>query len=204
MTNDSRLDAFLERARRAIGAQERRADPFTDEIRDHLMTAIDDLRRGGMDPREAEQMALERFGAREAILKHHEWEAGGMTLWLTPIWTVLAAVTTFVAAVVVIHSLAFDDGSAAVETVKVGQSALIIVAAILTLRSWSTGRVQSAEVMVVVAIWLLVSGAAAAVWTIHLASTTGDLEAWAVLANLMVAAQGASLAWMAMTRSAEA
>jgi hypothetical protein len=58
--------------------------------------------------------------------------------------------------------------------------------------------------MVVAAIWLLVSGAAAAVWTIHLASTTGDLEAWAVLANLMVAAQGALLAWMAMTRSAEA
>jgi hypothetical protein len=75
---------------------------------------------------------------------------------------------------------------------------------LLTLRSWAKGRVQRAEVMVVAAIWLLVSGAAAAVWTIHLASTTGDLEAWAVLANLMVAAQGALLAWMAMTRSAEA
>ena len=61
----------------------------------------------------------------------------------------------------------------------------------LTVRSWAKGRVQRAEVMVVAAIWLLVSGAAAAVWTIHLASTTGDLEAWAVLANLMAAAQGA-------------
>jgi hypothetical protein len=93
------------------------------------MTAIDDLRRGGMDPREAEQIAIERFGAPEAIRKHHESEAGGMTLWLTRILTVPAAVTIFVAAVVVIHSLVFDDGSAAVETVKVGQSALIIAAA---------------------------------------------------------------------------
>jgi hypothetical protein len=131
------------------------------------MTAIDDLRRGGMDPREAEQIAIERFGAPEAILKQHESEAGGMTLWLTRIVTVLVAVTTFVAAVVVIHSLVFDDGSAAVETVKIGQSALIIAAGILTLRSWSTGRVQSAEVMAVAAIWLLVSGAAAAVWKQH-------------------------------------
>jgi hypothetical protein len=77
------------------------------------MTAIDDLRRGGMDPREAEQIAIERFGAPEAIRKHHESEAGGMTLWLTRILTVPAAVTIFVAAVVVIHSLVFDDGSAA-------------------------------------------------------------------------------------------
>jgi hypothetical protein len=204
MTNDSRLDAFLARVRRASAAPERRADPLTDEIRDHLMTAIEDLQRGGMDPQEAEHVAIERFGAPEAILKHHELEAGVMTLWLTRILTVLAAVTTFVAAVVVVHSLAFDDGSATVETVKVGQSVLIIAAGILTLRSWSKGRVRRAEMMVVAAIWLMVSGAAAAVWTIHLASTTGDLEAWAVLANLMVAAQGALLAWMAMTRSAEA
>ena len=81
-----------------------------------------------------------------------------------------------------------------------------------TLRVWDLERGallailkgHGAEVMAVAAIWLLVSGAAAAVWTIHLASSTGDLEAWAVLANLMVAAQGALLAWTAMTRSAEA
>jgi hypothetical protein len=190
MTNDSRLDAFLERVRRAVGAQELRADPFTDEIRDHLMTAIDDLRRGGLDPREAEQMAIEHFGAPEAILKHHESEAGGMTLWLTRTLMVLAAVTTLVAAVVVIHSLVFDDGNAAMETVKVGQSALIIAAGILTLRSWSTDASRAPKSWRWPAIWLLVSGAAAAVWTMHLASSTGDLEAWAVLANLMVAAQG--------------
>jgi hypothetical protein len=31
MTNDSRLDEFRERVRRAVSAQERRADLFTDE-----------------------------------------------------------------------------------------------------------------------------------------------------------------------------
>jgi hypothetical protein len=39
MPNDSRLDAFLERVRRASGAQERRAEHLTDEIRDHLITS---------------------------------------------------------------------------------------------------------------------------------------------------------------------
>jgi hypothetical protein len=171
-----------------------------DEIRDHLMTAIDDLQRGGMDPRETEQMAIERFGAPEAILKHHEPEGGGMTLWLTRILTVLAAVTTFVAAVVAIHSLVFDDGSAAVETVKVGQSARSSSPlgsppcdpgrrdASRAPRSWRWRRFGC---------WCPEPRQ-------RRGSSTGDPEAWAVLANLMVAAQGAMLAWMAMTRSAEA
>jgi hypothetical protein len=159
--------------------------PSRDEIRDHLMTAIDDLQRGGMDPRETEQMAIERFGAPEAIMKHHESEAGGMTLWLTRIVTVLAAVTTFVAAVVVIHSLVFDDGSAAVETVKVGQSALIIAAGILTLRSWSTDASRAPRSWR----WRRF-GCWCPEPRQRCGSSTGDPEAWAVLANLMVAAQG--------------
>jgi hypothetical protein len=43
-----------------------------------------------------------------------------------------------------------------------------------------------------------------AVWTLRLAPTTGELEAGVVVANLMVAAQGALLLGMAMTRPAEA
>jgi hypothetical protein len=35
--------------------------------------------------------------------------------------TFLAVVTRFVAAVVVFHSMVFDDGSAALEAVKIGQ-----------------------------------------------------------------------------------
>jgi hypothetical protein len=195
VTRQRRLDAFLDRVRRVVGGPGRRADLLTDEIRDHLTTAIEDLRRRGLDPDEAERVAIERFGPPEAILNGYELEANVMTLWLSRVLALLAAVTTVVAAIIVIHSIAFDDGSAAVEAVKIGQSALVIAAGLITLRYWSRGKIQSAAAMGGVGIWLAVSGAAGAAWTLRLAQTTGDL---------MVAAQGTLLAWMAIARSARA
>lgn len=45
------------------------------------------------------------------------------------------------------------------------------------------------------AIGLLALGAAGAVWGFHRADVSGDLEAWAILINLCMAAQGAATIW---------
>lgn len=200
MSDDSRLDVFLDRVRRIAGGSGGRTDALTDEIRDHVISAIEDLRRDGLDAEEAERVALARFGAPEAVFGGHHQEVDVMTLWMTRATMLLAAITTTIATVVVIHAAAFDDGGAAFESVKIAQGALVIAVGLMTLRYWSRGRIQSVEAVVGAGIWFAISGLAAAVWTVRLGQTTGDLEAWAVLANLMIAAQGILLGWMAMTK----
>src|SRR5262245_54565127 len=45
----SRFDAFLEQVRRAVAVRGQQAEGLTDEVRDHLMSATDDLRQHGLD-----------------------------------------------------------------------------------------------------------------------------------------------------------
>ena len=51
------------------------------------------------------------------------------------------------------------------------------------------------QLLLLGAIGLLALGAAGAVWGFHMAEVTGDLEAWAIMINMFMAAQGAGTIW---------
>ena len=64
----------------------------------------------------------------------------------------------------------------------------------LHLRTETPSAIQT-DLLLLGAIGLLALGAAGAVWGFHMAEVTGDLEAWAILINLCMAAQGAATIW---------
>ena len=109
----------------------------------------------------------------------------------------LAALTSLSAALIGLHSFVDLEGSPTWIVYKVVSSAAIVGVGILT---WLYGRAQAsrrftAQSLLVGAMLLLVFGAAGVAWTLHLAQVSGDFEAWAVLVNLIMIAQGALTIW---------
>ena len=58
-----------------------------------------------------------------------------------------------------------------------------------------TPSAMMTELLLLGAIGLTALGAAGAVWGFYMAEVTGDLEAWAIMINLFMAAQGAGTIW---------
>ena len=107
----------------------------------------------------------------------------------------LAALTTLGAALVIVFIVIQPvEGPAWFVAVRLGVAAFVVALGVLTARYLLAAAPSMAQrhTLLVGAIGLTAAGAAAAVWGFHLAETTGDLEAWAITINLMMAAQGAA------------
>lgn len=107
----------------------------------------------------------------------------------------LAALTTLGAALVLVFIVIQPvEGPAWFTGVRFAVAAFVVVLGGLTARYLFGAAPTPAQrhALLVGAIGLTAAGAAAAVWGVHLAETTGDLEAWAILISLMMAVQGAA------------
>ncbi|HEY2981489.1 MAG TPA: hypothetical protein VGJ22_09935 [Anaerolineales bacterium] len=103
----------------------------------------------------------------------------------------LALLNSLIAALVLASSLTATDlrDSLALWTViKVAAALFVVAAGALT---WlDSARPVRAEVLAASGLALVALGAAAAVWTLHLALATGDLEAYMVLYGGSLIVQG--------------
>lgn len=116
----------------------------------------------------------------------------------------LAALTTGGALLVILFILIQPQGSAAWIGARLGVAAYVVTMGVLTalyLRAESVPPLH-AEWLLLGALGLVGLGAAGAVWGVHLAEVTGDLEAWAITINLLMVAQGAATVWHLWRRSA--
>ena len=107
----------------------------------------------------------------------------------------LAALTTLGAALVIVFIVIQPaEGPAWFVVARLGVAAFVVALGGLTARYLFSTAASMAQrhALLVGAIGLTAAGAAAFVWGLHLAETTGDLEAWALLISLMMAAQGAA------------
>lgn len=109
----------------------------------------------------------------------------------------LAGLTTLGALLVIVFILINPEGEAWWIGARLLVAAYVVTMGILTglhLRA-ATPSATRTELLLLGAIGLLALGAAGAVWGFHLAEVTGDLEAWAIMINLFMAAQGGGTIW---------
>ena len=109
----------------------------------------------------------------------------------------LAGLTTLGALLVIVFIVIRPEGEAWWMAARLAVAAYVVTMGVLIglhLRaaSTSTGRPQ---LLLLGAIGLLALGIGGAVWGFHMAEVTGDLEAWAILINLLMAVQGAATIW---------
>ncbi len=113
----------------------------------------------------------------------------------------LAGLTTLGALLVIVHIAIQPEGPAWWIGSRLGVAALVVAVGVLTglyLRATEQPGARTA-LLLLGALGLLVFGAAGAVWTLHLAAVTGDLEAWAVMINLLMIGQGTLTVWRLWT-----
>ena len=109
----------------------------------------------------------------------------------------LAVLTTLGAALVIVFILLQPEGSAWWIGGRLAVAAYVVAMGALTtvyLRR-AAPPVALRHLLLLGGVGLTALGAAGAVWGLHLAEVTGDLEAWAILVNLMMAGQGAATIW---------
>ncbi len=109
----------------------------------------------------------------------------------------LAGLTTLGALLVIVFIAIRPEGEAWWIIGRLLVAAYVVTIGVLTglhLRT-PTPSVGRTPLLMLGAIGLLALGAAGAVWGFHMAEVTGDLEAWAIMINLFMAAQGAATIW---------
>ena len=109
----------------------------------------------------------------------------------------LAGLTTLGALLVIVFIAIRPEGEAWWIIGRLLVAAYVVAMGVLTglhLRT-ATPSVGRTPLLMLGAIGLLALGAAGAVWGFHMAEVTGDLEAWAIMINLFMAAQGAATIW---------
>lgn len=109
----------------------------------------------------------------------------------------LALLTTLGALLVIVFILINPEGEAWWIAARLLVASYVVAMGVMTglhLRA-ATPSAMKTELLLLGAIGLLALGAAGAVWGFHLADVTGDLEAWAIMINLFMAAQGAGTIW---------
>ena len=109
----------------------------------------------------------------------------------------LAGLTTLGALLVIFFIVINPEGEGWWMAARLLVAAYVVTMGVMTglhLRAThpSMGRIQG---LLLGAIGLLALGAAGAVWGFHMAEVTGDLEAWAIMINVFMAAQGAGTIW---------
>lgn len=109
----------------------------------------------------------------------------------------LAALTTLGALLVILFILIQPEGSAAWTGAR-----LLVAVYVVTMGALTALYLRAGADPPVCPTWLLLGavglvglGSAGAVWGVHLAEVTGDLEAWAITINLLMAAQGGVTIW---------
>jgi len=109
----------------------------------------------------------------------------------------LAGLTTLGALLVIVFIAIRPEGEAWWIIGRLLVATYVVTMGVLTglhLRT-PTPSVGRTPLLMLGAIGLLALGAAGAVWGFHMAEVTGDLEAWAIMINLFMAAQGAATIW---------
>ncbi len=216
------IEDFVRRLRVELGEGSEEAR-LVSEIEDHLADAAQDAMARGTSADEAWDRALGRVGSVAEIVASARAESAPGPAWPDPRllgvraarFTVrevkmikvsvlaLALVTSALAALVGFHGVLFDDGSPIWNLLKVSASIAVIGVGALT---WSQLGIRSPNPVRALfggALFLITAGSAGAVWTWHLARVTGDFEAWALLANLLILSQGCLTAWHSYSRFAE-
>ena len=109
----------------------------------------------------------------------------------------LASLTMLSAASVGIHTVLMPEGSGLWVVSKIAVSLLVIGAGASTwLHDGSEAQRRDLEPLLLAgSLTLILVGGAGAVWTLHLAEVTGDLEAWALVVNGLLVAQGFLTTW---------
>lgn len=80
---------------------------------------------------------------------------------------------------------------------RLAAALFVLAMGIATAAMMRTAGGKIREIVVLGAIMLVALGSAGAVFGFYMAETTGDLEVWAILLNLCIAAQGTTLIlWM--------
>jgi len=109
----------------------------------------------------------------------------------------LAGLTTLGALLVIAFIVMNPEGETWWIAARLLVAAYVVAMGVMTglhLRA-ATPSALRVELLLLGAIGLLALGAAGAVWGFHMAEVTGDLEAWAIMINLFMAAQGAGTIW---------
>ena len=109
----------------------------------------------------------------------------------------LAALTTLGAALVIVFILLQPEGSAWWIGGRLTVAAYVVAMGALTALYLRRAAPPMAvrHLLLLGGVGLTALGAAGAAWGFHRAEVTGDLEAWAILINLMMAGQGAATVW---------
>ena len=109
----------------------------------------------------------------------------------------LAGLTTLGALLVIVFIVINPQGEVWWIAARLLVASYVVAMGVVTglhLRT-ATPSAMRTELLLLGAIGLLALGAAGAVWGFHRAEVTGDLEAWAILINLFMAAQGGGTIW---------
>ena len=107
--------------------------------------------------------------------------------------TLLLASLTTLGSLLVIFFIATDPPDAAPGwiVVRLLAAAFVVAMGVFTAMHMHGGMERRSLALLLGAIGLLALGSSGAVFGYHSAVVTGDLEAWAIMINLLVAAQGA-------------
>lgn len=105
----------------------------------------------------------------------------------------LAGVTTLGALGVIFFLAKSPEGGVLWVVGRLAAALFVLTMGIATAARVRTGGPKIRAIVVLGAIMLVALGSAGAVFGVYMAETTGDLEAWAILLNLCLAAQGAAL-----------
>lgn len=118
---------------------------------------------------------------------------------MTKLFTgVLAAFTSSIALIILVHTLLVPEGSAGWVAWKVFSSAVTLTQGALTFRcllSWSAPAAAHLRMFLDGGLALIPLGATAVVATVHLARVTGDWEMYGIAAGLAMIAQGLLTVW---------
>ncbi len=109
----------------------------------------------------------------------------------------LAGLTTLGALLIIVFIVINPEGEVWWIAARLLVASYVVAMGVVTglhLRA-ATPSARRIELLLLGAIGLLALGAAGAVWGFHMAEVTGDLEAWAIMINLFMAAQGAGTIW---------
>lgn len=208
MTHEA-LAHYLAKLRANLAGAPAPIDRLLAETHDHLLAAAECLMRQGYGPEEAAREAVERFGAAEEIADQfarvppncrtpiEERMMKALIISLAGLNGLLALATT-------LNTILVDAVEAAPwwTAVKLASSAIVLAIAILTWLYYRAAGSGLSTALFVGGLALLVTGASGAVWTIHLAQVTGDMEAYGAVGGLLLVAQGAATTWEVWTKTA--
>ncbi len=111
--------------------------------------------------------------------------------------SVLAVLTSLSALLIAGHALLVPAGAAWWLATRIAVSVGVAGTGALTWWVWRSsviGVVAEAGLLMA-AMALLASGAASAIWGLHLGLTTGDFEYWATMISMLMMGQGALTIW---------